>query len=44
VEIIKPDQHDDDGRLARFTDVTVADGSVEIGLPAFTDDIAVHIY
>ena len=44
VDIIKPDRHDDDGLLARFTDVAVADGSVEIGLPAFTDDIAVHIY
>jgi hypothetical protein len=44
VDIIKPDRHDHDGLLARFTDVTVADGSVQIALPAFTDDIAVHIY
>jgi hypothetical protein len=44
VEIIKPDRHVEDGVLARFTDVTVAEGSVELRLPAFTDDIAVHIH
>ena len=44
VDIIKPDRHADHGLLARYTDVTVADGSVQIRLPAFTDDIAVHIY
>jgi hypothetical protein len=44
VDINKPDRHVDDGVLARFTDVEVVDGSVEIKLPAFTDDIALHIY
>jgi hypothetical protein len=44
LDIIKPDKHVDDGLLARFTDVTVADGSVDIELPAFIDDLAIHIY
>jgi hypothetical protein len=44
VDIIKPDRHEDQGLLASYTDVTVADGAVDIQLPAFTDDIAVHIY
>jgi hypothetical protein len=44
LDIVKPDKHEDDGLLARFTDVTVAGGTVDVALPSFTDDIAVHIY
>jgi hypothetical protein len=44
VDIIKPDWHVDAGLLARFTDVSVADGSVALALPAFTDDLALHVY
>jgi hypothetical protein len=44
VDLIKPDKHRGDGLLARWKNVVVADGSVILRLPDFTDDLAIHIY
>lgn len=44
VDIIKPDRHEGDGLLSRLREVPAKDGVLEVALPAFTDDIAIHVY
>jgi hypothetical protein len=44
VDIIKPDKHSDGGLLKRISNVSVNAGGLTVNLPAFKDDIVVHVY
>jgi hypothetical protein len=43
VDIIKPDKPSNDGLLQRITNVAVSNGTLTVKLPAFKDDIVVHV-
>ena len=44
MDIIKPDKHSDGGLLKRISNVSVNAGGLTVNLPAFKDDIVVHVY
>jgi hypothetical protein len=44
VDIVKPDEQSKDGLLQRISNVSVSNGTLTVRLPAFKDDIVVHVH